>query len=153
MASNRHKVAARDRARQRRLAANERREAESESALTTHTCPRCGDELPKLTSGRGRPRPACSQRCRRAAYEERRAAANGAIAKEIVVQRVEPPWDETVRRVLESPKACKQVLRALSDRLATGELSYNPWDSVASELWHLNDAWKLRNRPRVDGWV
>lgn len=37
--------------------------------------------------GVGRPREWCSQRCRRAAYEERRAAANGAIA----IEQVEPP--------------------------------------------------------------
>ncbi len=45
-------------------------------------CPRCGG--PVHWSGRGRRARWCSQACRRAAYEERRAAATGAIAIRVV---------------------------------------------------------------------
>ncbi len=73
----------------------------------------------------------CSQRCRRAAYEERRAAANGAIGLRIEV--VEKPVDRIVERVrietrhvsvspaeaaqivLNSPRACRTVLESLAD--------------------------------------
>ncbi|GAA2121927.1 hypothetical protein [Nocardioides bigeumensis] len=53
----------------------------------------------------GRPRKWCSQACRRGAYEERRAAANGAIATQVVerVTVVEHDLDECVKRVLDSP--------------------------------------------------
>ncbi len=109
-------------------------------------CPRCSELLPLNSSGRGRPRVWCSQVCRRAAYEERRAAAAGAIAKEVVVKRVEPSWEETIERVLESPKACKQVLRALRKRLVADELANSPWNEIQAELWTLSDAWSERAR-------
>lgn len=49
---------------------------------TPGACPRCGSLIP--VGGTGRPARWCSQRCRRAAYEERRAAAAGAIAVQVV---------------------------------------------------------------------
>ena len=76
----------------------------------------------------------CSQRCRRAAYEERRAAANGAIA--VRVEVIEKPIERIIERVrvekqvevrtkqltaveaaqvvLRSPRACATVLEALA---------------------------------------
>ena len=45
-------------------------------------CPRCDDALPRR--GIGRPPKWRSQRCRRAAYEERRAAAREVVAIELV---------------------------------------------------------------------
>lgn len=107
-------------------------------------CPRCSSPIPPNVNGRGRPRVWCSQVCRRAAYEERRAAAAGAIAKELVVERVQPSWDETIERVVQSPKACKQVLRVIRQRLEAGELLRSPWNQVSGELWELSDAWVRR---------
>src|SRR5271168_684539 len=93
-------------------------------------CPRCHGQLPTAV-GRGRPRLWCSQACRRAAYEERRAAGSGAIGLRIerVVERVEKPvWcveyrDRIIEQpapppdladasaiVLASPRACRAVL-------------------------------------------
>lgn len=140
MASNRHKVAARERARQRRIAASERPDPETPESTLVGTCPRCGIEVPRSASGRGRPRVWCSQRCRRAAYEERRAAANGAIASEVVVRRTEPSWDETVARVLASPVACRKVVRELSRRLRDRELGQPQWEGVVAEMLRLDEA-------------
>lgn len=109
-------------------------------------CPRCSSPILPNPGGRGRPRVWCSQACRRAAYEERRVAASGAIAKEVVVKLVEPSWEETIERVLRSPKACRQVLHALCQRLATDELSVSPWNEVSGELWKLNDEWATQWR-------
>jgi hypothetical protein len=105
-------------------------------------CPRCRAQLP-ASSGKGRPRLWCSQTCRRAAYEERRAARSGAIGLRVerVVERVEKPvWcveyrDRIVERpvpppepaaaaavVLGSPRACRTVLQGLADAVAAGAL-------------------------------
>lgn len=118
-----------------------RRQAAKERAVNdSRKCPRCDSPITPSASGRGRPRVWCSQRCRRAAYEERRAAANGAIAKAVVTRNVEPPWDEIVERVLKSPMACRRVLQALTEKVDQGELLYGPWDLVSADLWKLNTA-------------
>lgn len=90
--------------------------------MQARECPRCGRLVEGL--GRGRPPVWCSQRCRRSAYEERRAAAAGAIAvqvveREMVVERVntrlrEPTVQECVQRVLASPRACREVVNGLA---------------------------------------
>ena len=85
----------------------------------------------------------CSQKCRRAAYEERRAARSGAIGLRVerVVERVEkpvwcveyrdrvvevipPPPDPTQAAaiVLTSPRACRVVLDSLTDAATLGTL-------------------------------
>lgn len=65
----------------------------------------------------GRPATWCSDRCKRAAYEERRAAANGAIAvkviEKIVVQDAHH-LHECTNRVMESPVACRRVFDHLA---------------------------------------
>ncbi|MBU3749426.1 MAG: hypothetical protein FGM52_03070 [Mycobacterium sp.] len=105
-------------------------------------CLRCGKELPAApTQPRpGRPPTWCSQRCRRAAYEERRAAANGAIAvrteiiekpieriiervrieKQIEVQTKHPTAAEAAQIVLSSPRACATVLETLAAETREG---------------------------------
>ncbi len=50
--------------------------------MDVESCPRCG--RPVHWTGRGRRARWCSPACRRAAYEERRAAATGAIAVRVV---------------------------------------------------------------------
>jgi hypothetical protein len=87
---------------------------------------------------RGRPSVWCSQGCRRAAYEERRAANNGAVAVRIevvekpverIVQRVrietrhvQPSPAEAAQIVLRSPRACRTVLESLSAEVDSGGL-------------------------------
>lgn len=83
----------------------------------------------------------CSPQCRRAAYEERRAAANGAIG--VRVEVIEKPVERIVERVrvetqhvtaspaeaaqivLNSPRACRTVLEALADDADAGRLNAN----------------------------
>lgn len=105
--------------------------------MTDRQCPRCGENLPppRWTGRGGRPQIWCSQRCRRGAYEERRAAANGAIA--VRVEVIEKPVERIIERVrvekqieirpqkidaaeaaqivLRSARACATVLEALAD--------------------------------------
>lgn len=107
--------------------------------IAERTCPRCGakiyESLPRVA---GRPRRWCSQRCRRAASEERRAAANGAIVTEYV--QVDATLDDHVSAVLESPAACRRILRALRERSVSGTLTSGQWSAVEDEL--------QRNRPQ-----
>lgn len=104
------------------------------------SCPRCGitivDVFPRLP---GRPKRWCSAKCRRAAYEERRAAAAGAIAIEYVP--VDVPLEDHVTAVLTSPAACRRVVRDLRERHDAGELDDARWSPVADEL--------RRTRPHV----
>lgn len=97
---------------------------------TRGLCPRCGDPTPARTTGR--PALWCSQRCRRAAYEERRAATAGAIAVEVVetVTTTEHGLDECVRRVQSSPVAIRKVLTHLRTLLATEDLRDPKWTST-----------------------
>lgn len=86
----------------------------------------------------GRPSVWCSHQCRRAAYEERRAARNGAVAVRVDV--VEMPVERIVERirietrdvpsspaeaaqiVLRSPRACRTVLESLTAEVDSGRL-------------------------------
>jgi len=92
---------------------------------------------------RGRPAKWCSQACRRAAYEERRAAASGAIAVELVevVNRVEARTHgigTCVDTVLESPAACRRVLNDLAVKVSDGSLEDDPkWASTLSAVHRL----------------
>lgn len=90
-------------------------------------CPRCGDSIPARATGR--PARWCSQRCRRAAYEERRAAAAGAIAVEVVetFTTTEHGLDECVGRVEASPVAVRKVLTRLTKLLAEDGLRDPKW--------------------------
>lgn len=112
--------------------------------ILEETCPRCGtsfyESLPRKP---GRPRRWCSQACRRAASEERRAAANGAIAVEHVPVAVS--LDEHVRAVLDSPAACRRVLRGVRERAKAGLLQDARWSSVQSEI----DRFQLKPRPQL----
>ena len=96
-------------------------------------CPRCGDSIVEARPPRpGRPKRWCSATCRRAASEERRAAAAGAIATEYV--QTEVSLDDHVAAVLASPAACRRVLRDLGQRYDAGKLDDARWSSVAEEL-------------------
>lgn len=97
------------------------------------SCPRCGEAiaevLPRLP---GRPRRWCSAQCRRAASEERRAAAAGAIATQYV--QVDVSLDDHVQAVLASPAACRRIVRDLRERYDAGKLSDARWSPVSDEL-------------------
>lgn len=88
----------------------------------------------------GRPATWCSDRCKRAAYEERRAAANGAIAVRIVERVIEQdPHDvsDCAERVMASPVACRRVLDQLAELARTDQLSDPKWDSTVRSLTKL----------------
>ena len=118
--------------------------------IVERACPRCGAVIHDVVEPRpaGRPRRWCSLRCRRAASEERHAAANGAIAIEYVT--VQADLDEHVRAVLESPTACRRVLRDVRERAEAGLLESARWGSVHSEIERLRPRaaspmrWRLR---------
>ncbi len=102
-------------------------------------CPRCGQPFAVPTHPRpGRPRRWCSQACRRLASEERRAAETGGNAITYVKEPIS--LDAHVRAVLDSPGACKRVLRTIADRDARRELTDAKWSSVADELTRLRRA-------------
>lgn len=107
----------------------------------TGTCLRCGTAW---TGPRGgRPRKWCSTACRRAAYEERRAAASGAIAvREVVLERVvshDHDLTECAKRVSESSGACRRLLRALLEAREVAWGSEPRWDAVRQLLQQLAD--------------
>lgn len=99
-------------------------------------CPRCGKPFVVPTRrAPGRPRRWCSPECRRLASEERRAAERG--GSPVTYIKEPTSLDEHVRAVLDSPGACRRVLRALADRDSRGELADAKWSSVADELVRL----------------
>ena len=107
--------------------------------IQERSCPRCGAIIHEVwPRPAGRPRRWCSPRCRRAASEERRAAANGAIAVEYL--QVERTLDDQVRAVLESPAACRRIIRDLRERAENGQLSDARWSSVEAELLRVQPA-------------
>jgi hypothetical protein len=85
----------------------------------------------------GRPATWCSDRCKRAAYEERRAASNGAIAVKIVEKVVEQNAhgvNECAERVMASPVACRRVLDHLAALARADQLRDPRWDSTVRSL-------------------
>jgi endogenous inhibitor of DNA gyrase (YacG/DUF329 family) len=102
-----------------------------EDTMNTRACARCGAPL-KAPMRPRRPRQWCSQRCRRAAYEERRAAAAGAVAVRVVeVERAvekppaKPTVDEAIKIVLGSQRAWRAVLDELTRRAEEG--AFDRW--------------------------
>lgn len=104
-------------------------------------CPRCGS--PVLVRHTGRPAKWCSPRCRRAAYEERRAAASGAIGLQIVETILVKDGHDLsgcAERVIASPAACRRVLQALSDLARAEELQYDAkWQGTMRAVAELAD--------------
>lgn len=99
-------------------------------------CPRCGQPFVVPTQPKpGRPRRWCSQACRRLASEERRAAERGRNA--ITYIKETTSLVEHVRAVLDSPSACRRILRELADRANRQDLADAKWSSVADELARL----------------
>lgn len=88
----------------------------------------------------GRPATWCSDRCKRAAYEERRAAARGAIAVKVVEKVVEKDAhavNECANQVMESPVACRRVLDHLALLAREGRLTDPKWEATVRSLRNL----------------
>ncbi len=77
--------------------------------------------------------------CRRAAYEERRAAARGAVAVREVerIKIVEHDLTECMRRASLSPAACRRLVKALNNAGEIVKGSDPRWDAVRNELFLL----------------
>jgi hypothetical protein len=93
-----------------------------------------------LRRATGRPATWCSDRCKRAAYEERRAAAIGAIAVKIVEKVIEQDAhgiNECAERAMASPVACRRVVDHLAELARTGQLRDPKWDSTVRSLTDL----------------
>jgi len=93
-------------------------------------CPRCGAET--TAKARGRPRRWCSDRCRKLASEEHRAATRGVIGSEIRDRIIERRVSEVVYRapsisssialLLADVAASKKVLNTLARRVKRDQL-------------------------------
>ena len=93
----------------------------------------------------------CSQACRRAAYEERRAAACGAIAVTVVERPriIEHNVTECVARVTDSPAACRRVLQTLTDLAENQTMLTDPkWESTIRAAEKLDAAINRNRRGR-----
>ena len=100
-------------------------------------CLRCGSEIER--SGRGRPTRWCSQTCRRAAYEARRAARENERAIEVRTVRVTAEnitLDEHVAAVLDSPTATVRVMKEAFRRYRQGVLVDTRWSMVWDYFAH-----------------
>ena len=103
--------------------------------LAGGTCPRCGKDVQRKPTGR--PPIWCSQTCRRAAYEERRAAVQGAIAVEVVerIETLEHPIGTCVDRTMASPAGCRRVIYELARLARGGTLQSDPrWESTYNAI-------------------
>jgi endogenous inhibitor of DNA gyrase (YacG/DUF329 family) len=108
------------------------------------TCPRCGTEL--VTQPRGRPRIWCTDRCRKLASEEHRAAERGAIGLQIhdrivekqvrKIVRTPPSMTAAIEKVLGNREAVRTVLTTLAHRQQHGQ-----WSAYDRKLWwpHIRD--------------
>jgi endogenous inhibitor of DNA gyrase (YacG/DUF329 family) len=108
---------------------------ENRRNLAGGTCPRCGKDVKRKPTGR--PPIWCTQACRRAAYEERRAAARGAIAVEVVdrVETHEHPIGTCVDRTLASPAGCRRVVYELARLGRERTLQSDPrWESTYNAI-------------------
>ena len=119
------------------MSTDETREKRQENGRTVPggTCPRCGKPTQKKPTGR--PPIWCSQTCRRAAYEERRAAARGAIAVEVVdrLETHEHPIGTCVDRTLASPAGCRRVVYELARLARERTLQSDPrWESTYNAI-------------------
>ncbi len=116
-------------------------------------CPRCGTET--ATKARGRPRRWRSDRCRKLASEEHRAAARGAIGLEIRDRIIERRIPETVHRppsitssialLLSDVAASKKVPNTLARRVKRDQLDR----ATIKLLWpHIHELY-TEARPRM----
>ncbi len=107
-------------------------------------CPRCGTAVTRRPTGR--PAVWCSQRCRRAAYEERRAARAGAVGLQIVnrmrVERITETHalDDCLAAVLASPTASARALESITRKLLAEDARWDPrWHRTYESLLNVVD--------------
>jgi len=116
-------------------------------------CPRCGAAT--TAKARGRPRRWCSDRCRKLASEEHRAAARGVIGLEIRDRVIERRVSEVVYRapsitasialLLADVAASKKVLNTLARRVKRDQLDR----ATIKLLWpHIHELY-TEARPRM----
>lgn len=132
-----------------RPSASQRSGADLRPETHSDSCPRCGRPVPRRPTGR--PPTWCSQTCRRAAYEERRAANSGAVAIKVVdrVHVAEHGLSECASRVMASPAACRKVLQALAVLARDGTLTTEPkWTSTLTAANRLEVALHTSARDR-----
>lgn len=110
------------------------------------TCPWCAGPV-QPTPGRGRPAVYCSPRCRRYAYEHRRAAQRAGEPVRVVVERPAPQVIERTRRVWsrpdptalaealqEHPDLAAPVLGRMVQLATTGRLSEQARTALGAQL-------------------
>lgn len=107
-------------------------------------CARCGTPLPETKSA-GRPRVYCSESCRKAAYDDRRAKRDGAVRVQLIDRVVERTLETVVRRehsrgecvraVLADPHSIREVLIGASRHVGAKRITPADdafWDLVTS---------------------
>lgn len=107
-------------------------------------CLRCGTLLWRKTTGR--PKVWCTPACRRLAYDERRAAGNGAIAIRVIERVEQISINECVDRVIASPVACANVMSAVARRIDDGQIHQPKWSKTYDAVNRLLAAVHLANR-------
>ncbi len=122
-------------------------------SMDSQPCPRCGTET--TSKARGRPRRWCSDRCRKLASEEHRAAQRGVIGLEIRDRIIERRVSEVVHRppsitasialLLADVAASKKVLNTLARRVKRDQLDR----ATIKLLWpHIHELY-TEARPRM----
>lgn len=126
-------------------------EVVAQEIVGVEQCCHCGTALPP-SKGTGRPRVYCSARCRKAAYDDRRAqkpdAAHVVVADLVIrqtvqtVSYVEHKRIECVRAVLSDPQAIYQALRGLSRQVGSRALTpdQDAFANLARSADYLNQA-------------
>ncbi len=118
--------------------------------MDPQTCPRCG--IAVVNRIRGRPRIWCTDRCRKLASEEHRAAERGAIGLQVhdrivekrvrEVVRTPPSMTEAIEKVLGNREAVRTVLATLVHRQQQGK-----WSSYDRKLWWPQSACTTTDSP------
>lgn len=109
--------------------------------ITQRPCDRCGRAIYEgVPRHPGRPKRWCSAACRRADFAERQAVQRG----------MEPtvPIEQHVDAVLQSPAACRRVLRQIGEWAGDGSLDDAKWSSVVDEITRLVPGVAPRRGPR-----
>ena len=135
-------------------------EVVAQEIVGVEECTRCGKALPPPKST-GRPRVYCSARCRKTAWDDRRAQkpdATRVIVADLVIRQtvqrvsyVEHKRIECVRAVLNDPQAAYQVLRGLSRQLGSKNLTpdQKAFHDLARSADYLNQAFiRAAGRPQ-----
>ncbi|KZF14084.1 hypothetical protein A2J01_34330 [Rhodococcus sp. EPR-134] len=127
--------------------------------MDPNTCPRCGN--PVTVKPRGRPARWCSDRCRKLASEERRAAERGAIGLEIRdhTRVVEKPVPERMSATVAAARAAEDidtalsVLNALQRKLGADEVAYKDLDRLYRGINELRATFRGTVRPSAVGLI